>query len=185
MTASFTESHSDPTVQPVPASVVRQVDAADTTLHNPKRAVISLGSNLGNRGDHLDYAIHALERDLSDITVSPPADTAAVEAAAGQPAYLNAALVGLTALAPRALLDRLMEIERERGRERPFPMAPRTLDLDLILYGEEVIEEDGLTVPHPRFRGRAFVLSPLAAIAPEMVDPVSGLTVKELLNVLR
>jgi 2-amino-4-hydroxy-6-hydroxymethyldihydropteridine diphosphokinase len=149
------------------------------------RVAISLGSNLGNRGDHLDYAIHALERDLTDIIVSPPADTDAVEAAAGQPTYLNAALVGLTALAPRALLDRLLEIERERGRERPLPMAPRTLDLDLILYGEEVIDEPGLTVPHPRFRGRAFVLSPLAAIAPEMIDPVTGQTVKELSSSLR
>jgi 2-amino-4-hydroxy-6-hydroxymethyldihydropteridine diphosphokinase len=108
--------------------------------------------------------------------------TEAAEAAAGQPGYLNAALVGMTTLSPRALLDRLMEIEREQGRERPFPMAARTLDLDLILYGEEVIEEKGLSVPHPRFRTRAFVLSPLASIAPEMLDPVTGLTIKELLS---
>jgi 2-amino-4-hydroxy-6-hydroxymethyldihydropteridine diphosphokinase len=155
---------------------------APAPLH---RVAISLGSNLGDRGAHLDAAIRALARDLTDVIVSPPADTEAAEAAAGQPTYLNAALVGVTALPPRALLDRLMEIERERGRERPFPMAARTLDLDLILYGEEVIDEDGLTVPHPRFRGRAFVLAPLTAIAPDMIDPVSGLTVRELLNALR
>ena len=149
------------------------------------RVAISLGSNLGNRAEHLDYAIRALERDLTGIKASSIMATEAAEAAAGQPGYLNAALVGVTALSPRALLDRLMEIEREQGRERPFPMAARTLDLDLILYGEEVIDEAGLTVPHPRFRARAFVLSPLAAIAPEMIDPVSGLTVKQLLNALR
>ena len=148
------------------------------------RVAISLGSNLGNRAEHLEYAIHALSRDLAGINASPVVATDAAEAAAGQPTYLNAAVVGVTALSPRALLDRLMEIERERGRERPFPMAARTLDLDLILCGEEVIDEDGLTVPHPRFRGRAFVLSPLAAIAPDMIDPVSGLTVKELLQSL-
>ena len=145
------------------------------------RVAISLGSNLGNRAEHLNHAIHAISRELSDVKVSAIIATDAVEAAAGQPTYLNAAIVGLTSRSPRAVLDRLMEIEREQGRERPFPMAARTLDLDLILYGEEVIDEDGLTVPHPRFRGRAFVLSPLAAIAPEMIDPVSGLTVQELL----
>ena len=149
------------------------------------RVAISLGSNLGHRAEHLDYAIRALSRDLADMKVSSFVDTEAAEAAAGQPTYLNAAAVGVTALPPRALLDRLLEIERERGRERPHPMAARTLDLDLILYGGEAIDEEGLTVPHPRFRGRAFVLAPLAAIAPDMIDPLTGLTVKELLNSLR
>ena len=119
------------------------------------------------------------------MKVSALVDTEAVEAAAGQPAYLNAAAVGFTTLSAPALLNRLMEIEREQGRERPFPMAARTLDLDLILYGGEVIDEPGLTVPHPRFRSRHFVLAPLAAIAPDMLDPVSGLTVRELLDALR
>jgi 2-amino-4-hydroxy-6-hydroxymethyldihydropteridine diphosphokinase len=148
------------------------------------RVAISLGSNLGNRAEHLEYAIHTLSRELGDIKVSPIITTEPVEVAPGQPSYLNGAVVGVTRLSARALLDRLMEIEREQGRARPYPMAARTLDLDLILYGEDVIDEEGLTVPHPRFRGRAFVLTPLAAIAPEMVDPVSGLTVRELLEQL-
>jgi len=152
--------------------------------HEPPcvQVAIALGSNIGNRAEHLDYAVHALSRDLTGIKASPFVDTEAAEAAAGQPAYLNAAVVGLTALPARALMDRLLEIERERGRERPFPMAARTLDLDLILYGDDVVELPGLTIPHPRFRSRAFVLSPLAAIAPNLVDPVSGLTVGELLQ---
>ena len=80
------------------------------------------------------------------------------------------------------LLERFLEIEEERGRVRPYPMAPRTLDLDLVLYGEEIIEEDGLSVPHPRFREREFVLAPLAQIAPEMVDPVTKKTLGNLLQ---
>jgi 2-amino-4-hydroxy-6-hydroxymethyldihydropteridine diphosphokinase len=148
------------------------------------RVAIALGSNLGHRAEHLEYAVQALARDLSALRVSGRVDTEAAESAAGQPAYLNAAAVGLTALTPRALLDRLMDIERERGRERPSVMAARTLDLDLILYGTAVIDEAGLVVPHPRFRTRAFVLAPLAEIAPEMVDPVTGMTVGELLKEL-
>ena len=88
--------------------------------------------------------------------------------------YLNAAVVGETRLSARILLERLLEIEEERGRARPYFMAPRTLDADLILYGEQMIAEDGLSVPHPRFREREFVLAPLAEIAPEMIDPVTG-----------
>ncbi|HET7220196.1 MAG TPA: 2-amino-4-hydroxy-6-hydroxymethyldihydropteridine diphosphokinase, partial [Vicinamibacterales bacterium] len=71
--------------------------------------------------------------------------------------------------------------ERDYGRERPFPGAPRTLDLDLILLGDDIIDEPGLHVPHPRFRDRFFVLGPLAEIAPDLVDPVTGLRVGELL----
>jgi len=94
---------------------------------------------------------------------------------------LNAAAVGETTLSARDLLETMLAIERERDRERPFPNAPRTLDLDLILFGAAVIDEPGLIVPHPRFRERGFVLEPLAEIAPTLLDPVSGLTVRELL----
>jgi 2-amino-4-hydroxy-6-hydroxymethyldihydropteridine diphosphokinase len=80
-------------------------------------------------------------------------------------------------------MERLLEIEEERGRARPYPMAPRTLDADLILYGDEIIREDGLTVPHPRFRERDFVLGPLAQIAPDMIDPVTKKTIADLLFV--
>jgi 2-amino-4-hydroxy-6-hydroxymethyldihydropteridine diphosphokinase len=149
------------------------------------QVAISLGSNLGNRSQHIEYALQSLSHDLSDFTASSIFDTEAVEVAAAQPNYLNAVVVGRTQLSPRELLDRLMQIERERGRERPFPMAPRTLDLDLILYGDRVIDEEGLTVPHPRFSRRDFVLAPLASIAPDLVDPVSGLTVRELLERLK
>lgn len=101
-----------------------------------------------------------------------------------QALFLNAAAVGRTALSARDLLSALLTIERERGRERPYATAPRTLDLDLVLFGASVVEEPGLLIPHPRFRERRFVLEPLAEIAPEMTDPVTGKTVMALLNLV-
>ncbi len=144
------------------------------------RVAISLGSNLGERHAHLEYAIDAVQFDLTEIAVSSFLETQPVGVGPEHGTYLNAAVVGRTELSARVLLGRLHEIEEERGRARPYPMAPRTLDLDLILYGDATIDEDGLSVPHPRFRERAFVLRPLAEIAPDMIDPVTGLTVAQL-----
>ena len=98
-----------------------------------------------------------------------------------QPRYLNGVVVGDTGLSARALLDRLMEVERADGRERPAPGAARTLDLDLIFYGDQQVAEPGLVVPHPRFRERLFVLEPLAELVPDWIDPVSGAAVSALL----
>ena len=102
-----------------------------------------------------------------------------------QPRYLNGVVVGDTGLSVRALLDRLIEVERADGRERPAPGAARTLDLDLIFYGNQRVAEPGLVVPHPRFRERLFVLEPLAELVPDWIDPVSGETVSALLERLR
>ena len=145
------------------------------------RCAVALGSNLGDRAGHLDFAAARLRTLLDDLIVSAYLDTEPV-GVGNQPHYLNAAVVGSppAGMMPRALVDALLAIERERGRERPFPRAPRTLDLDLVLYGDVIVKEEGLEVPHPRFRERAFVLGPLAAIAPELRDPVSGKTVREL-----
>ena len=145
-------------------------------------AAIALGSNLGDRRAHLDYAVRRLSEFLRDLRVSSYIDTEPVGLPPAAPPFLNAAAVGETTLSPRALLDALLDIERARGRERPFVNAPRTLDLDLVLFGDAVVEEPGLTVPHPRFRGRRFVLEPLAEIAPGLVDPVSGRSIADLLK---
>ena len=148
------------------------------------RVAIALGSNLGDRQEYLRSAIAALQPSLSNLRVSTFHDTAPV-GVGPQPTFLNATAVGETSLAARALLDTLLAVERDLGRERPFPGAPRTVDLDLILYGDAVIDEaPSLIVPHPRFRERRFVLEPLAEIAPDWRDPVTGQTVEELLRTL-
>ena len=94
-------------------------------------------------------------------------------------------MVGWSASPPEKLLSQLQAIERERGRKRPFVWAPRTLDLDLILVGDLIVHTEQVVVPHPRFRTRRFVLEPLAEVAPDLVDPVTGLTVRALLHRLR
>lgn len=144
---------------------------------------IALGSNVGNRAEHLDWAVSRLRHHVDGLIASSYLETAPV-GVEGQPDFLNAVVIGHTELAPRALLEQLLALEAERGRVRTGRPKPRALDLDLILYGSLVIDEPGLVVPHPRFHERAFVLAPLAGIAPAMIDPRSGKTIRELAEAL-
>ena len=147
------------------------------------RVAIALGANLGNRRAAFEFAVAQLSRILSNLVVSDFIETEPEgEGLQDQPLYLNGVVVGETTLAPREILDALLAIEEAYGRERPFPGAARTLDLDLIVVGDVREDSSGLQVPHPRFRERFFVLGPLAEIAPDMVDPVTGLKVWELLR---
>jgi len=145
------------------------------------RVAVALGSNLGDRQRHLSYGRDRLEQLLQNFQMSSAIETDPVGVADVQPAFLNAAAVGDTALHPHDFLHALQDIENAAGRERPFPGAARTLDLDLILFGTTILNEPQLEIPHPRFRERRFVLEPLAAIAPDLRDPVTLLTVAELL----
>lgn len=142
---------------------------------------VALGSNVGNRRAHLDAAVERLRESIETLHISSYHETDPV-GVAPQRRFLNAAAAGTTALDARNLLDRLRAIERAQGRERPFAGAPRTLDLDLILFGSLVIDEPDLVVPHPRFRERRFVLEPLAEVGPDLRDPVTGFTVAALLG---
>jgi 2-amino-4-hydroxy-6-hydroxymethyldihydropteridine diphosphokinase len=145
---------------------------------------IALGSNLGDRERNLREAAHRLRPSVSGLRLSSFHETEPEGVDDDQPRYLNAAAVGETLLPAQRLLAELLGVERSLGRERPYRGAPRTIDLDLILYNGAVIDAPGLTVPHPRFRERRFVLAPLWELAPDWVDPVSGRTVTVLLEAL-
>ncbi len=148
------------------------------------RTYIGLGSNLGEPKDQLKKAIAAL-RHLPDsrLTALSRLYRSQPMGPADQPDYLNAVAMLDTRLSPEALLDALQAIESEQGRVRgPQRWGPRTLDLDLLLYGAEIIDTERLKVPHPGLPERSFVLYPLADVAPELVLP-DGRSLRELLAV--
>ncbi|MFF5105696.1 2-amino-4-hydroxy-6-hydroxymethyldihydropteridine diphosphokinase [Streptomyces sp. NPDC000134] len=177
MSAPFAQGPSDPIVQPVPASVVERVDAADTTLSNPRRAVISLGANLGNRLETLQGAIDALE-DTPGVRVkgvSPVYETEPWGVEPGtQPSYLNAVVVLKTTLPPSSLLERAHAVEEAFHRVRDERWGPRTLDVDIVSYADVVSDDPRLTLPHPRAHERAFVLAPWHDLDPGARLPGRG-----------
>jgi 2-amino-4-hydroxy-6-hydroxymethyldihydropteridine diphosphokinase len=147
------------------------------------RAYVGLGANLGDRERTVREAVAALgdEEGIEVITVSALRETEPV-GVGEQPLFLNAAAALETTLGASELLDRLLAVEQRFGRVRvPGEHGPRTLDLDLLLFGEERIEEPGLTVPHPRLHERRFVLEPLAELDPGLVVPGRG-AVESLLS---
>src|SRR5579864_4624704 len=151
--------------------------------HHPTLALIGLGSNLGDRKAHLDAAIDALRATPCIVVraVSTYHETTPVGGPAGQGTYLNAAVAVVTTLEPTTLLGALEQIEKTRGRVRSVHWGARTLDLDLLLFGEQIIDTPELEVPHPRLAVRRFVLGPLCEIAPDAVDPLTRRSVAQLL----
>jgi 2-amino-4-hydroxy-6-hydroxymethyldihydropteridine diphosphokinase len=146
-------------------------------------AYIGLGANLGDRMTTLRMAIQRLETLGRIAAVSSLYETEPV-GYLEQPRFLNSVVALDTALAPANLIGGLLGIERDLGRARSFPNAPRTLDLDLLMVDDVILDTPELTLPHPRLHERAFVLVPLAEIAPELVHPGFGKSVQELLNTL-
>jgi 2-amino-4-hydroxy-6-hydroxymethyldihydropteridine diphosphokinase len=146
-------------------------------------AYIGLGANLGDRMTTLQMAIQRLQTLGSIERVSSLYETEPV-GYLEQPPFLNAVVALDTALTPAELVSALLSIERDLGRLRSFPNAPRTLDLDLLTVDNIILDTPELTLPHPRLHERAFVLVPLAEIAPELVLPGSEMTMPELLQTL-
>lgn len=152
----------------------------------PVRAHIALGANLGDPVATLETAFAALDElpDTRVVARSSLYRTAPV-GVTGQPDYINAVAALETTLQARALLDVLLALETRHGRTRDYPLAPRTLDLDLLLYGDATVALPGLEIPHPRMHLRAFVLVPLAEIDPSVTIPGQGRVSDLLANVVR
>ena len=148
-------------------------------------AVIALGSNLGDRLAHLRWGARALET-LGEVTGrSSLYETDPVGGPSGQDTYLNAVVLlrpNEAYAEPHTLLAGLLRLEQKRGRERSERWAPRTLDLDLLTFGDRIMKSPDLTLPHPRMMARAFVLVPLCEVAPDFVHPVSGQKACEVLG---
>lgn len=141
---------------------------------------IGLGSNLGDRLANLQQAAQLLHNEVTLIQVSSVYETEPV-GNAEQPWFLNAVLEGYTELGPQELLEFALAIETALGRVRSFPNAPRTIDIDILLYGEEVVASSALTIPHPRLTERGFALCPLTEIAPHLEHPIIGETMESIL----
>lgn len=136
--------------------------------------VIALGSNMGDRAVNVRRAVHALRDCMTVVRASAIHETKPVDAPAGSPDFINLVVAGFTHLPPDALLDCLQQIETRLGRRRSVRNAPRTIDLDLILYSGRVMRTPRLTVPHPRYLSRRFVREPLRELRLGWRDPLTG-----------
>lgn len=144
-------------------------------MSHPVRAFVAFGANLGDPAVSFDLALARLdELPHTRVVAHSSLYRTAPIGVEGQPDYINAVIELVTALDARPLLASLLAIEHEGGRTRDFHLAPRTMDLDLLLYGDSTIDEHGLQVPHPRMHLRAFTLVPLAEIAPGLAIPGRG-----------
>lgn len=145
------------------------------------RVYLGLGSNLGDRRGYLDAAAAALSPEANVLRRSPIYETAPW-GFADQPNFLNQVLEAVTELEPVELLAKLKEIERKLGRQERFRNGPREIDIDILLYDDLVLKEGGLQIPHPRMHERAFILGPLADLAPGLVAPGQEKTVSQFLE---
>ena len=150
-------------------------------MNKTQQAFLLAGSNVGDRIAHLDYAVKSLAYDGTVVTIPSYFETEPV-GYSDQPWFINQAIALETRLSPHELLTLCQGIETARGRVRTFPNAPRTLDLDILLYGNRLVNERNLIIPHPRLAERRFALKPLAQIAAEVIHPLLGKSIQSLLE---
>jgi 2-amino-4-hydroxy-6-hydroxymethyldihydropteridine diphosphokinase len=143
---------------------------------------LALGSNLGDRQGYLAAAVDGLARGGLQVLRSASVYSSEPHDLPGEPWFLNTVVEANTILAPEQLLERCISVEEENFRRRTGMKASRTLDIDIIFYGDWVIDKPELKIPHPAFRKRKFVLEPLAELAPQFIDPLTGMTVQHLLE---
>lgn len=144
------------------------------SISSPESVVVAIGSNLGDRVYNLRRAVDEMQRVVTIVRVSSVHETEPIDAPAGSPRFLNMVVAGYTRLSPEALLVQLLDIERRLGRVRGGRNAPRTIDLDLILHSANVRRSPTLTLPHPRYLQRDFVLQPLRELGLGWRDPMTG-----------
>lgn len=154
-------------------------------MHSPMTslAYLSLGSNVGDRAAHLRAALTWLETEGRVVSVSSFYETEPVEFT-DQAWFLNCAVTLETTDTPEHLMTAILDVEKKMGRQRTQPKGPRTIDIDVLLFGETILDTPRLTVPHPAMHQRRFVLQPLAEIAPALQHPMLKKTIRELLDAL-
>ena len=149
-----------------------------------EKIFLALGSNIGNRQENINQAIRFLSKEITDIKQAPIYESKAV-GYENQPDFLNTVISGYTDLSPEELLNFVKKVEKQTGRIKRFRWGPREIDIDILFYGNIVVEKDNLIIPHPRIQERDFVLKPLCDLEPEFLHPVLKKTVLELLNNLK
>ena len=162
------------TSRPVPGT-----KREENSMH---KVFIGIGTNLGDRSKNIEGALKNLESNGLKIVKKSPVYETEPYGLADQPRFLNCAVEANTTLSPQELLMRLLKIEKEMGRERKIPQGPRIIDLDILFYGNLVINEESLIIPHPDLQNRFFVLKPLSDIAPDLLHPVFKKTIKQMLK---
>jgi 2-amino-4-hydroxy-6-hydroxymethyldihydropteridine diphosphokinase len=162
--------------------MVHSCDAPFISKQQMNTVYLIIGGNLGDREHNLEQARDLLAIFAGDISKASGIYETAAWGKTDQPAFLNQALRLQTALTPRKLLQTILKIEKTLGRKREEKYGPRLIDIDILLYNQEIVEEEGLSIPHPEMQQRKFVLLPLAEIAGKITHPISQTTIAEMLS---
>ncbi len=147
-----------------------------------KDVYLLIGGNLGDRKAYLKEAVRLISLHLGTICLTSSLYETAPWGKTDQPAYLNQVIKAKVSMPPAALMQKILDIEKQMGRVRKEKNSERTIDIDILYYGNDIIDQEDLVIPHPRIAERRFVLTPLAECCPEFTDPSTGRTIEDMLN---